>query len=76
MRNYIVTVRFLCYRKNCNHCKCSRDGHEVIVEHGAKARLGFIINNDGLEPRSLGYSFVPPGLTTARQVCKLFIREK
>ncbi|KAF2903813.1 hypothetical protein ILUMI_02365 [Ignelater luminosus] len=60
------------WRKNCNHCKCGRDGHEVIVEHGAKARLGFIISNDGLEPRNLGYSFVPPGLTTARQVDQFY----
>lgn len=59
---------FDCYRKTCKNCKCSRDGHEIIAEHGARSRLGFVANHDGLDARSLGYTFVPPGLTSARQV--------
>lgn len=55
------------WRKTCKNCKCSRDGHEITTEYGARSRLGFV-GHDGLDARSLGYSFVPPGLTTARQV--------
>nr|CAH7740968.1 unnamed protein product [Callosobruchus chinensis] len=54
--------------KTCKNCKCSRDVHEVVAEHGARARLGFVQNHDGLDARTLGYTFVPPGLTSARQV--------
>ncbi|KAF7279517.1 hypothetical protein GWI33_007099 [Rhynchophorus ferrugineus] len=55
------------WRKTCKNCKCTRDGHEITTEYGAKSRLGFVGHN-GLDARTLGYSFVPPGLTTARQV--------
>ncbi|KAJ8932080.1 hypothetical protein NQ314_014957, partial [Rhamnusium bicolor] len=54
--------------KTCKNCKCTRDAHEIVAEHGAKSRLGFVANHDGLDARSLGYTFVPPGLTSARQV--------
>ncbi|KAJ8917536.1 hypothetical protein NQ315_005585 [Exocentrus adspersus] len=54
--------------KTCKNCKCPRDGHEVVAEHGARSRLGFVANHDSLDARSLGYTFVPPGLTSARQV--------
>ncbi|XP_071053150.1 four and a half LIM domains protein 2 isoform X5 [Onthophagus taurus] len=58
------------WRKECKGCKCTRDNHEIVAEQGAKIRLG--LNTTTLEagiadPRSLGYSFVPPGLT-ARQI--------
>ncbi|XP_072375221.1 prickle planar cell polarity protein 3-like, partial [Diabrotica undecimpunctata] len=56
------------WRKTCKHCKCSKDGHEIVAEHGARSRLGFVATHDGLDARSLGYTFVPPGLTSARQV--------
>lgn len=39
----------------------------MIAEYGARSRLGFV-PHDGLDARTLGYAFVPPGLTTARQV--------
>ncbi|XP_050309425.1 prickle planar cell polarity protein 3-B-like isoform X3 [Anthonomus grandis grandis] len=55
------------WRKTCKNCKCSRDGHEVVAEHGAQSRLGFV-NRDSLEAKELGYTFVPLGLTSARQV--------
>lgn len=61
-----IIINFL-FRKTCKNCKCSRDGHEVVAEHGARSRLGFV-GHDGLDARTLGYTFVPPGLTTARQV--------
>ncbi|ENN78695.1 hypothetical protein YQE_04867, partial [Dendroctonus ponderosae] len=53
--------------KTCKNCKCSREGHEIIAEYGARSRLGFV-GHEGLDARTLGYTFVPPGLTTARQV--------
>ncbi|EFA03661.2 Protein espinas-like Protein [Tribolium castaneum] len=56
------------WRKNCRNCKCLREGHEIVAEHGARSRLGLTSNHDGLDARSLGYTFVPAGLTTARQV--------
>lgn len=59
---------FICFRKTCKNCKCSRDGHEIIAEHGARSRVGFAATLDGLDARSLGYTFAPPGLTSARQV--------
>ncbi|GJQ70359.1 hypothetical protein Trydic_g22792 [Trypoxylus dichotomus] len=62
------------WRKDCKSCKCARDNHEIIAEQGAKIRLGLSTNQDtGIsDPRSLGYSFVPPGLTTARQVDQFY----
>ncbi|KAJ3633698.1 hypothetical protein MTP99_010631 [Tenebrio molitor] len=56
------------WRKNCKNCKCLKEGHEIVAEHGARSRLGLTSNHDGLDARSLGYTFVPAGLTTARQV--------
>lgn len=70
----LCNSNFVCisvFRKTCKNCKCSRDGHEVIAEHGARSRLGFAISHEGLDARSLGYTFVPPGLTSARQVREL-----
>ncbi|CAG9771309.1 unnamed protein product [Ceutorhynchus assimilis] len=55
-------------KKTCKNCRCSKDGHEVQAEHGARSRLGLAGHEDGLNARSLGYTFVPPGLTTAKQV--------
>ena len=57
------------FRKECKTCKCGRDSHEIVVENSARSRLGMTTINDGLEPRNLGYAFVPPGLVTAKQVC-------
>lgn len=66
-KNNRYLIDFYCFRKTCKNCKCSRDGHEVVAEHGARSRLGFA-SVDGLDARSLGYTFAPPGLTSARQV--------
>lgn len=74
MKIDLTTFPFFVCRKSCKNCKCPRDGHEVIAEHGARSRLGFITNNDGLDARSLGYTFVPPGLSTARQVSNFLMK--
>lgn len=66
--DYYVVFLFFRFRKSCKNCKCSRDGHEITAEHCARSRLGFIAKHDGLDARSLGYTFIPPGLSTARQV--------
>ncbi|KAK5645975.1 hypothetical protein RI129_004439 [Pyrocoelia pectoralis] len=52
------------WRKNCVNCKCSRDIHDVIVEHGGRPRVGLLAASQEIsEPRSLGYAFIPSGLS-------------
>ncbi|XP_031342260.1 four and a half LIM domains protein 2 isoform X4 [Photinus pyralis] len=60
-------------RKNCISCKCSRDIHDVIVEHGGRPRVGLLPTAQEItEPRSLGYAFIPSGLTSARLVDQFY----
>lgn len=68
--NKILICLYVCFRKTCKNCKCTRNGHEIIAEHGARSRVGFAATLDGLDARSLGYTFAPPGLTSARQVIR------
>ncbi|KAF5288727.1 hypothetical protein FQA39_LY15299 [Lamprigera yunnana] len=59
------------WRKNCLGCKCSRNSHDVVIEHGARARVGLAENNTGLD-RTLGYSYVPQGLNTSQLIHQFY----
>ncbi|XP_044752555.1 prickle planar cell polarity protein 3-B isoform X7 [Coccinella septempunctata] len=59
------------WRKNCRNCKCPRDNH-AISEFAARSRIGFSSSNDTLDPRTIGYTFVPSGLTKANQVAQYY----
>ncbi|KAK9888407.1 hypothetical protein WA026_000656 [Henosepilachna vigintioctopunctata] len=57
--------------KNCKNCKCPRDCH-AVSEFAARARIGFNSTGDSLDARTIGYTFVPSGLTKRHQVAQFY----
>ncbi|KAK5982760.1 hypothetical protein GCK32_022311, partial [Trichostrongylus colubriformis] len=69
-----MTLKFLCFRKVCVHCKCDKTEHELPPNQAGSVyeRLGIkppanmpISSSRDDAPGSVshGYSWVPPGLT-------------
>lgn len=66
------TFNLLSFRKTCLVCKCPRDTHAIYQEQvtSVKERLGFkpTANLSTLDAKQMGYTWIPPGITTTNKV--------
>lgn len=64
------------FRKTCLVCKCPRDTHAIYQEQvtSVKERLGFkpTTNVSTLDAKQLGYTWIPPGITTTNKVSSAY----
>lgn len=73
-----LTFSFLLisFRKTCLVCKCPRDTHAIYQEQvtSVKERLGFkpTTNVSTLDAKQLGYTWIPPGITTTNKVSSAY----
>ncbi|KRF84140.1 prickle planar cell polarity protein 3 isoform X4 [Drosophila virilis] len=64
-------------RKTCQSCKCPREAHAIYQQQTTNVheRLGFKVvspADSGVEPRDLGYTWVPPGVRASSRVNRYF----
>ncbi|XP_034483972.1 prickle planar cell polarity protein 3-like isoform X1 [Drosophila innubila] len=64
-------------RKTCQSCKCPREAHAIYQQQTTNVheRLGFKLvspADSGVEPRDLGYTWVPPGVRVSSRVNRYF----
>ncbi|XP_030572600.1 prickle planar cell polarity protein 3 isoform X6 [Drosophila novamexicana] len=67
----------LIVRKTCQSCKCPREAHAIYQQQTTNVheRLGFKVvspADSGVEPRDLGYTWVPPGVRASSRVNRYF----
>ncbi|XP_012157675.1 prickle planar cell polarity protein 3 isoform X4 [Ceratitis capitata] len=67
----------LVVRKTCQSCKCPREGHAIYQQQTTTVheRLGFKVvspADSGVEPRDLGYTWVPPGIRASSRINRYF----
>uniref|UniRef100_A0A182NH09 LIM zinc-binding domain-containing protein n=1 Tax=Anopheles dirus TaxID=7168 RepID=A0A182NH09_9DIPT len=66
----------LIVRKTCQECKCPRETHAVYHEQltTVRERLGFKhdTNTSRVDPRQMGYTWVPPGILTSAKIQRYF----
>ncbi|XP_034108524.1 prickle planar cell polarity protein 3 isoform X5 [Drosophila sulfurigaster albostrigata] len=65
------------WRKTCQSCKCPREAHAIYQQQTTNVheRLGFKLvspADSGVEPRDLGYTWVPPGVRVSSRVNRYF----
>ncbi|XP_043071232.1 prickle planar cell polarity protein 3 isoform X5 [Drosophila grimshawi] len=65
------------WRKTCQSCKCPREAHAIYQQQTTNVheRLGFKLvspADSGVEPRDLGYTWVPPGVRASSRVNRYF----
>lgn len=64
------------WRKTCQECKCPRETHAVYHEQltTVRERLGFKhdTNTSRVDPRQMGYTWVPPGILTSAKIQRYF----
>lgn len=64
------------WRKTCQECKCPRETHAVYHEQltSVRERLGFKhdSNTSRVDPRQMGYTWVPPGILTSAKIQRYF----
>ncbi|XP_064544447.1 prickle planar cell polarity protein 3 isoform X5 [Drosophila montana] len=65
------------WRKTCQSCKCPREAHAIYQQQTTNVheRLGFKVvspADSGVEPRDLGYTWVPPGVRASSRVNRYF----
>ncbi|XP_055629914.1 prickle planar cell polarity protein 3-B isoform X5 [Toxorhynchites rutilus septentrionalis] len=62
--------------KTCQECKCPRETHAVYHEQvtSVRERLGFKhdSNTSRVDPRQMGYTWVPPGILTSAKIQRYF----
>ncbi|XP_062135704.1 prickle planar cell polarity protein 3 isoform X4 [Drosophila sulfurigaster albostrigata] len=63
--------------KTCQSCKCPREAHAIYQQQTTNVheRLGFKLvspADSGVEPRDLGYTWVPPGVRVSSRVNRYF----
>ncbi|XP_014088341.1 prickle planar cell polarity protein 3 isoform X3 [Bactrocera oleae] len=64
-------------RKTCQSCKCPREAHAIYQQQTTTVheRLGFKVVSpaeSGVEPRDLGYTWVPPGIRASSRINRYF----
>ncbi|XP_017841979.1 prickle planar cell polarity protein 3 isoform X4 [Drosophila busckii] len=64
-------------RKTCQSCKCPREAHAIYQQQTTNVheRLGFKLVSpaeSGVEPRDLGYTWVPPGVRASARIKRYF----
>ncbi|KAM7357479.1 prickle planar cell polarity protein 3-like isoform 1-T1 [Cochliomyia hominivorax] len=69
--------RMDCHRKTCQSCKCPREAHAIYQQQTTSVheRLGFKVVSpaeSGVEPRDLGYTWVPPGVRVSSRINRYF----
>ncbi|XP_049315451.1 prickle planar cell polarity protein 3 isoform X3 [Bactrocera dorsalis] len=69
--NHMIT------RKTCQSCKCPREAHAIYQQQTTTVheRLGFKVVSpaeSGVEPRDLGYTWVPPGIRASSRINRYF----
>lgn len=68
----LIFLFFFLSRKTCQACKCPRETHAIYQEQliSVRDRLGFKQDShtSKVDPRQLGYTWVPPGLLTSAKV--------
>uniref|UniRef100_A0A034V5Y8 Protein espinas n=1 Tax=Bactrocera dorsalis TaxID=27457 RepID=A0A034V5Y8_BACDO len=67
----------LIVRKTCQSCKCPREAHAIYQQQTTTVheRLGFKVVSpaeSGVEPRDLGYTWVPPGIRASSRINRYF----
>ncbi|KAM7357481.1 prickle planar cell polarity protein 3-like isoform 3-T3 [Cochliomyia hominivorax] len=67
----------LIVRKTCQSCKCPREAHAIYQQQTTSVheRLGFKVVSpaeSGVEPRDLGYTWVPPGVRVSSRINRYF----
>ncbi|XP_065358807.1 prickle planar cell polarity protein 3 isoform X3 [Calliphora vicina] len=65
------------WRKTCQSCKCPREAHAIYQQQTTSVheRLGFKVVSpaeSGVEPRDLGYTWVPPGIRVSSRINRYF----
>ncbi|XP_011181337.2 prickle planar cell polarity protein 3 isoform X5 [Zeugodacus cucurbitae] len=65
------------WRKTCQSCKCPREAHAIYQQQTTTVheRLGFKVVSpaeSGVEPRDLGYTWVPPGIRASSRINRYF----
>ncbi|XP_017841980.1 prickle planar cell polarity protein 3 isoform X5 [Drosophila busckii] len=65
------------WRKTCQSCKCPREAHAIYQQQTTNVheRLGFKLVSpaeSGVEPRDLGYTWVPPGVRASARIKRYF----
>ncbi|XP_036344220.1 prickle planar cell polarity protein 3-like, partial [Rhagoletis pomonella] len=63
--------------KTCQSCKCPREAHAIYQQQTTTVheRLGFKVVSpaeSGVEPRDLGYTWVPPGIRASSRINRYF----
>ncbi|KAL9905239.1 four and a half LIM domains protein limpet isoform 3-T4 [Glossina fuscipes fuscipes] len=66
-----------CRKKTCQSCKCPREAHAIYQQQTTSVheRLGFKVvspADSGVEPRDLGYTWVPPGIRSSSRINRYF----
>ncbi|XP_037820186.1 prickle planar cell polarity protein 3 isoform X3 [Lucilia sericata] len=66
-----------CEKKTCQSCKCPREAHAIYQQQTTSVheRLGFKVVSpaeSGVEPRDLGYTWVPPGIRVSSRINRYF----
>ncbi|XP_046808531.1 prickle planar cell polarity protein 3-like [Lucilia cuprina] len=64
-------------KKTCQSCKCPREAHAIYQQQTTNVheRLGFKVVSpaeSGVEPRDLGYTWVPPGIRVSSRINRYF----
>ncbi|XP_061395126.1 prickle planar cell polarity protein 3-B isoform X1 [Musca vetustissima] len=65
------------WRKTCQSCKCPREAHAIYQQQSTSVheRLGFKVvspADSGVDPRDLGYTWVPQGIRVSSRINRYF----
>lgn len=78
LKQSLIISHLLCSsRKTCQSCKCPREAHAIYQQQTTSVheRLGFKVvspADSGVEPRDLGYTWVPAGVRASSRVNRYF----
>ncbi|XP_073842155.1 four and a half LIM domains protein limpet isoform X3 [Musca autumnalis] len=66
-----------CEKKTCQSCKCPREAHAIYQQQSTSVheRLGFKVvspADSGVDPRDLGYTWVPQGIRVSSRINRYF----
>lgn len=78
INNITKIFKFVSYfRKTCQSCKCPREAHAIYQQQSTTVheRLGFKVvspADSGVDPRDLGYTWVPQGIRVSSRINRYF----
>lgn len=74
---FLFFFTLLFFRKTCQSCKCPREAHAIYQQQSTTVheRLGFKVvspADSGVDPRDLGYTWVPQGIRVSSRINRYF----